>query len=95
MSPWTTSRRTIDAIYLGIGAHEGWSLGIPGEEGEGVMSAVEFLNKVNSGETMDVKGKKVLIIGGGNSAVDAARVSWRMGADFADHLPAYPRGDAG
>ncbi|MFA6001353.1 MAG: NAD(P)-binding protein [Thermoleophilia bacterium] len=69
------------AIYLGIGAHEGWTLGVPGEEGEGVMSAVEFLNKVNAGESMDVSGKKVLIIGGGNSAVDAARVSWRMGAE--------------
>lgn len=73
-------KKDFDAIYLGIGAHEGWTLGIPGEEGEGVMSAVEFLNKVNAGESMDVNGKKVLIIGGGNSAVDAARVSWRMGA---------------
>lgn len=69
------------AIYLGIGAHEGWALGIPGEDGEGVMSAVEFLNKVNSGEAVDVSGKKVLIIGGGNSAIDATRVSWRMGAE--------------
>ncbi|MHB0866755.1 MAG: NAD(P)-binding protein [Thermoleophilia bacterium] len=69
------------AIYMGIGAHEGWTLGIPGEEGEGVMSAVEFLNKVNAGESMDITGKKVLVIGGGNSAVDAARVSWRMGAE--------------
>lgn len=73
-------KKDFDAIYLGIGAHEGWTLGISGEEGEGVMSAVEFLNKVNAGESMDVNGKKVLIIGGGNSAVDAARVSWRMGA---------------
>ena len=69
------------AIYLGIGAHEGWALGIPGEDGEGVMSAVEFLNKVNSGEVVDVSGKKVLIIGGGNSAIDATRVSWRLGAE--------------
>ena len=69
------------AIYLGIGAHEGWALGIPGEDGEGVMSAVEFLYKVNSGEAVDVSGKKVLIIGGGNSAIDATRVSWRMGAE--------------
>lgn len=68
------------AIYLGIGAHEGWALGIPGEDGEGVMSAVEFLNQVNSGETVDVSGKKVLIIGGGNSAIDATRSSWRLGA---------------
>ncbi len=74
-------KKDYDAVFLGIGAHEGWNLGIPGEEGEGVMNAVEFLNKVNSGEDVDVKGKKMLIIGGGNSAVDAARVSLRMGAE--------------
>ncbi len=73
-------KKDFDAIYLGIGAHQGWTLGIPGEEGEGVMSAVEFLNRVNSGEAIDVKDKRVLIIGGGNSAIDAARTSWRMGA---------------
>lgn len=70
-----------DAIYVGIGAQEGRQLGIDGEEGEGVLDAVEYLNAVNSGESIDVSGKKVLVIGGGNSAVDAARVSWREGAD--------------
>lgn len=74
-------KKDFDAIYMAIGAQEGWVLGVPGEEGEGVMNAVEFLNLVNSGADMDLKGKKVLVIGGGNSAVDAARVSWRMGAD--------------
>ncbi|MHB1362231.1 MAG: NAD(P)-binding protein [Thermoleophilia bacterium] len=74
-------KKDFDAVYIAIGAHQGWSLSIPGEDGEGVMSAVEFLNRVSNGEAIDVKGKKVLIIGGGNSAVDAARVSWRMGAD--------------
>jgi NADPH-dependent glutamate synthase beta subunit-like oxidoreductase len=74
-------KKDYDAIFLGIGAHEGWNLGIPGEDGEGVMSAVEFLNKVNSGEEVDVKGKKVLVIGGGNSAIDASRVSLRLGAE--------------
>jgi len=74
-------KKEFDAIYLGIGAHEGWTLSIPGEEGEGVMSAVEFLNRLNSGEDMGVSGKKVLVIGGGNSAIDAARSSWRAGAE--------------
>ncbi len=69
------------AIYIGIGAQEGWTLGIPGEEGEGVMNAVEYLNKFHTGEAVDVSGKKVLVIGGGNSAIDASRVSWRNGAD--------------
>ncbi|MBE0429102.1 MAG: FAD-dependent oxidoreductase [Thermoleophilia bacterium] len=74
-------RKDFDAVYLAIGAQEGWVLGIDGEEGEGVMNALEFLNQVNSGQEMDLKGKKVLVIGGGNSAVDAARVSWRLGAE--------------
>ncbi|MCL4474468.1 MAG: NAD(P)-binding protein [Actinobacteria bacterium] len=74
-------KKDFDAVYIAIGAHQGWSLSIPGEEGEGVMSAVEFLNQATTGNAPDVKGKKVLIIGGGNSAVDAARVSWRMGAE--------------
>jgi NADPH-dependent glutamate synthase beta subunit-like oxidoreductase len=74
-------KKDFDAIYLAIGAQEGWVLGVPGEEGEGVMNAVEFLNLLNSGEDMDLKGKNVLVIGGGNSAVDAARVSWRKGAN--------------
>ncbi|HZD59397.1 MAG TPA: NAD(P)-binding protein, partial [Anaerolineae bacterium] len=72
-------KKEYKAVYLGIGAHKGWNLGIPGEDGPGVMNAVEFLNKINSGEKVDV-GSKVLVIGGGNSAIDAARVSWRMGA---------------
>jgi len=73
-------KKEYKAVFLGIGAHVGWNLGIPGEDSEGVINAVEFLHKVNAGESMDLAGKKVLVIGGGNSAVDAARVSWRMGA---------------
>ncbi|MCL6472189.1 MAG: FAD-dependent oxidoreductase [Firmicutes bacterium] len=73
-------KKEYKAVFLGIGAHVGWNLGIPGEEGEGVMNAVEFLHKINAGESIDLSGKKVLVIGGGNSAVDAARVSLRLGA---------------
>jgi NADPH-dependent glutamate synthase beta subunit-like oxidoreductase len=73
-------KKDYDAVYLAIGAHDGWNLGIPGEDGPGIMNAVEFLNKVNADADIAV-GKKVLVIGGGNSAVDAARVSWRKGAD--------------
>lgn len=74
-------KKEYKAVFLGVGAHVGWNLGIPGEEGEGVMNAVEFLHKINTGESMDLSGKKVLVIGGGNSAVDAARVSLRLGAN--------------
>ncbi len=69
-----------DAVFVGIGAHKGYNLGIEGEDAENVMTGTEFLNKINSGETVDV-GKKVIVIGGGDSAIDAARVSKRLGAD--------------
>ena len=68
------------AIYLAIGAQKGWDLGIQGEDAPNVLSGVEYLNRINSGEKVDV-GDKVTVIGGGNTAIDAARVSLRSGAD--------------
>jgi len=73
-------RKEYKAIYAAIGAHEGIKLGIPSEDAPNVFTGVEFLNKVNAGEKVDV-GKKVAVIGGGNSAIDAARVSLRLGAN--------------
>jgi NADH-quinone oxidoreductase subunit F len=69
-----------DAIFLAIGAHRGMSLNIPGEETGGVMQGVRFLRDVNLGKPADVAGKRVGIIGGGNVAMDAARVATRLGA---------------
>jgi len=69
------------AVYVAIGAHEGMKLGVPSEDVPNVFTGVEFLNKVNAGEKVDV-GQKVAVIGGGNSAIDAARVSLRLGADI-------------
>jgi NADPH-dependent glutamate synthase beta subunit-like oxidoreductase len=54
-------------------------LKVPGEEAAGVMSGVAFLKKVNSGETVDL-GQRVAIVGGGNTAMDAARAALRLGA---------------
>ena len=68
------------AIFVGIGAHVGRDLRVEGEDAPNVMTGAEFLNKINSGESVEV-GDKVLVIGGGNSAIDAARVSKRLGAD--------------
>ncbi len=68
-----------DAVFLGIGAHKGISLGFDGEDASNVMSGVEFLNRVNAGEMMEV-GNNVVIIGGGDTAIDAARVSLRLSA---------------
>ncbi len=72
-------REGYKAIFLATGAHKGEKMGIPGEELEGVYEGIEFLRKVNLGEDIKV-GKKVAVVGGGNSAVDAARVALRKGA---------------
>ena len=66
------------AIFLATGAHKGLKLGIPNEEIEGVVDAVEFLRKVNLGQEVKI-GEKVIVVGGGNAAVDAARVAKRLG----------------
>ena len=65
------------AIYAAIGAHKSIKLGIPKEEMSGVIPAMEFLTKISLGEKIDVGGR-VGVIGGGNSAVDAARVANRL-----------------
>ncbi len=75
-------RSEYDAVYIAIGAHQGKSLGIPGEEGPGVWTGTEFLNHVNSGKKVELGGN-VVVIGGGDTAVDAARVSKRVSADAA------------
>ncbi len=69
-----------DAVFMGVGFPEAWTLGIDGEDAKGSMQAVNFLHEVNAGEKIDV-GEKVAVIGGGNVAIDAARVSARLGAD--------------
>ena len=69
-----------DAVFLGLGAHKGVELGIPGEGLEGVRQGVDFLRELNLTGTTKV-GKKVCIIGGGNVAIDVARSAVRLGAD--------------
>jgi len=66
-----------DYLYVAIGAQEGVKLGVPGEDAEGVMDNLDFLSAVRRGEKIDL-GKKVVIIGGGNSAMDAARTAKRL-----------------
>jgi NADPH-dependent glutamate synthase beta subunit-like oxidoreductase/Pyruvate/2-oxoacid:ferredoxin oxidoreductase delta subunit len=70
------------AVYVAIGAHRGKSLGVPGEDGPGVWTGTEFLNHVNSGKRVEVGGN-VVVIGGGDTAIDAARVSKRVTMDSA------------
>ena len=69
-----------DAFYLGIGAQKSAELGIPGEDAKGVMGGVDFLREVNAGRAPEV-GKKVVVVGGGNVAMDVARAAVRLGAE--------------
>ncbi|MCL2111300.1 MAG: FAD-dependent oxidoreductase [Clostridiales bacterium] len=68
------------AIYVAIGAHKDLKLGLPGEDSKGVISSVDFLHGLNMGGRAK-PGEKVLVIGGGNVAMDAARSSRRLGCD--------------
>ena len=68
-----------EAFYLAIGAQAGRKLGIEGEDAEGVISGVDFLLNINLGEKVDVSGD-VVVIGGGNVAIDVARTATRAGA---------------
>ncbi len=70
-----------DAVYVSIGAHDDRKLGIPGEDGQNVVSAVKFLRDIDSGKGPDLSGKKVCVVGGGNVAMDATRTALRLGAD--------------
>jgi heterodisulfide reductase subunit A len=69
-----------DAVFVAIGAHLERRLGIPGEDLGGVMSGIDFLRKVNLKEEVELGGR-VIVVGGGNSALDAARTAKRVGAD--------------
>jgi NADPH-dependent glutamate synthase beta subunit-like oxidoreductase/Pyruvate/2-oxoacid:ferredoxin oxidoreductase delta subunit len=78
--PMDQLTQTYDAVFLGIGAQKGLSIDIPGQDTKNVFTGVEFLREVNSGKYVDV-GKDVVVIGGGNTAMDCARVAKRLGAN--------------
>lgn len=73
-------RAEYDAIYIGIGAHIHKEIGIEGEYSRGVVSAVEMLRGIGDGTMPDLKDKEVVVIGGGNVALDVARTAKRLGA---------------
>lgn len=72
-------KANFDAIFVGIGAHKGIELEGEGIGSPNVLSGVRFLNQVNSGRQVEVGGN-VVVIGGGNTAITAARVARRLGA---------------
>lgn len=67
------------ALYVGIGAVQGRGLGVPGEDGPSVWTGTDYLYLVNRGEAPDL-GRRVVVVGGGNTAIDAARAARRSGA---------------
>ena len=84
------------AVFLAMGNHRSKSLGIPGEDSTGVMSGLEFLRNVSLGKEVAL-GKRVAVIGGGNTAFDAARSALRLGAKpfilyrrTREEMPAFP-----
>lgn len=68
------------AVFLATGTPGSAKLNLKGENLDGVVGALEFLRRVNLGEKVDLQGKKVVVVGGGNVAMDAARVAVRLGA---------------
>ena len=69
-----------DAFYLGVGAQQSAKLGVKGEDLKGVWGGIDFLREVNAGMRPAV-GRKVVVVGGGNVAIDVARTALRLGAE--------------
>ena len=85
-----------EAVFLAVGAPEGLNLAIPGHEAKGVVDSLDFLRQYNIRGSVPV-GKNVVVIGGGNAAIDAARTALRLGAQKVtvvyrrtrEQMPAY------
>ena len=78
--PYQDLQKEYKAIFVGLGAHKGLKLRVEGEDADNVFTGTDFLHKINSGQTVDV-GESVVVIGGGDTAIDAARVARRLGAN--------------
>ena len=78
--PFNKLREEYDAVYIAIGAHEDKKVGIEGEDSKGVISAVEMLGSIGEEVMPDFKDKTVVVIGGGNVAMDCTRSAIRLGA---------------
>lgn len=92
-----TLMQDYDAVFVAVGAQKGMRLGIPGEDSPGVMDGVSLLGDVSAGKQVKL-GQRVGVIGGGNTALDAARTALRLGAKEVmvlyrrsrDEMPASP-----
>ncbi|MBI9092112.1 MAG: FAD-dependent oxidoreductase [Desulfobacterium sp.] len=91
-----TLRKDYHAVYVGVGAQKDSRLGLAEDTGPAILGGLDFLDQASQGKATS-PGKKVVILGGGNTAVDAARTARRMGAGVTvayrrarDQMPAYP-----
>jgi len=75
-------QKKYDAVVLAIGSQKGTMIGVEGDDAENVFSGIDFLKEMEmTGKQYDFKGKKVAVVGGGNTAMDCCRTSMRCGAD--------------
>jgi glutamate synthase (NADPH/NADH) small chain len=85
-----------DAVFIGVGLGEDTKLGLPGEEGPGVFGATAWIEQMKTSKAdasvPDVRGRRVVVVGGGNTAIDVARECAQLGAD--DVAMVYRRGSA-
>ena len=79
-----------EAVLVATGTHRSTNLGVPGEDRLGVLGGTDFLRQVKLGQALDLTGKRVVVVGGGNVAMDAARTARRLGATSV--TVAYRRG---
>ncbi len=87
-----------EAVFLAVGAHEGKKLRIPGADLPGTMVSIHVLRDVRLGQPPDLAGKRVVVLGGGNVAMDTARTAVRLGASHVvatclesrEKMPAHP-----
>jgi len=77
----TLKARGFDLVFVATGTHDSTRLRAPGAELEGVVNCLDLLRESKIGQKQDLKGKKVMIVGGGNTAMDSARTAVRLGAD--------------